>query len=55
MAGLYSEKQQIDVSGDINLNLSRSEVQARIAELLSKKQLDSAIDADFKVIDGPEE
>lgn len=55
MAGLYSEKQQIDVSGDININLSRSEVQQRIADLLSKKQLNSAIDADYKAVDDPDE
>ncbi|MEN6312788.1 MAG: hypothetical protein ABFD25_00915 [Clostridiaceae bacterium] len=54
MAGLYSEKQQIDVSGDINVNLSRSEIQQRIADILSKKQLKSAIDADYKVVDDPD-
>lgn len=47
MAGLYSDKQQIEVTGGIDINLSRSEIQSRIADLLSKKQLDSAIPADF--------
>ena len=56
MAGLYSDKQQIEVTGGIDVNLSRSEIQSRIADLLSKKQLDSAIPADFTDIpDDPDD
>lgn len=56
MAGLYSDKQQIEVTGGIDVNLSRSEIQSRIADLLSKKQLDSAIPANFTDIsDDPDD
>ena len=56
MAGLYSDKQQIEVTGGIDINLSRSEIQSRIADLLSKKQLDSAIPANFTDIpDDPDD
>jgi hypothetical protein len=50
MAGLYSEKSQLEVTGEINVNMSQSEIRARIASLLSGKQLDSAIPADYTII-----
>lgn len=49
MAGLYNEKATVDVavSGDINLNnMTRTEMRARIADLLSKKQLDTVTEAE---------
>jgi HSP20 family molecular chaperone IbpA len=50
MAGLYSEKLDIDVNGEVNINLPAPERRTRIAELLSKKQLDSAIPVDYEVV-----
>jgi hypothetical protein len=55
MAGLYSEKSQLEVTGELNVNMSQSEVRSRIASILSQKQLDAAIPAEYKVIDEPEE
>jgi hypothetical protein len=51
MAGLYSDKQQIDISGSVDVNLSREEIRSRIADLLTKKQLNSAIDVDCTPVD----
>jgi hypothetical protein len=51
MAGLYSEKSQLEVTGEVNFNMSQSEVRSRIASILSHKQLNSAIDAEYKAID----
>jgi DNA-binding transcriptional regulator YhcF (GntR family) len=50
MAGLYSEKSQLEVTGEINVNMSQNEIRARIASLLSSKQLDSAIPVDYTII-----
>lgn len=51
MAGLYSEKQQIDINTDININLNPAERQNRLLELINKVDLDTAIEADYKVIE----
>jgi len=50
MAGLYSEKSTLDINETFNVNLTVDERRTRIASLLSGKQLDSAITADFKVL-----
>ena len=44
MAGLYSEKSTIDINAEFNISLPKEERQARIAELLTKKQIAEAID-----------
>jgi hypothetical protein len=49
MAGLYSEKSTLEVTGEVTL--AADDRRARIAELLSKKQLDSAILVDYSIID----
>jgi hypothetical protein len=54
MAGLYSEKSTIDINAEFNINMSPSDRQARLIELLRPKQLESAIDADYTVIDEPD-
>ena len=51
MAGLYSEKSQVDVNMDFNINLTVDERRSRIAQLLGTKQLDTAIPVDFKVVE----
>lgn len=51
MAGLYSEKSQLEISGDFNFHMSREERQERIRELLAKKAAEPLIQADYKVID----
>jgi hypothetical protein len=52
MPDKYSEKFQGVVDHNIIVDdIPKSDRRARIAELLSKKQLDSAIDADYKVIE----
>ena len=47
MAGLYSEKSQLDVNVDFTVNLPAEDRRQRIADLLSKKQLAAAIPVDF--------
>lgn len=49
MAGLYSEKSTLEVTGEVTF--TAEERRKRIAELLTKKQLDSAITADYEVLD----
>jgi hypothetical protein len=45
MAGLYSEKSQLEITGEINV-LSPEERKARLIDMLSKKQIADAIDMD---------
>ena len=49
MAGLYSEKSTLEVTGEVTF--TAEERRKRIADLLTKKQLDSAITADYEVLD----
>lgn len=51
MAGLYSEKLQVDNNIDININLNPEERQNRLLELIGKIDLKDAIEADYKVIE----
>jgi hypothetical protein len=50
MAGLYSEKSTVEVTG--NLLESPEERRARIAEIAKKYLKDAAIDVDFKPVSG---
>lgn len=44
MAGLYVEKQRLDIAGDVTLTpMSREERRARISELMSKRQVIEAL------------
>jgi len=54
MAGLYSEKSQVDVNMDFNINLTVDERRSRIAQLLGTKQLDTAIPVDFAAVEDKE-
>ena len=45
MAGLYSEKSQLEITGEIN-ELPPKERKARLIDMLSKKQIADAIDMD---------
>jgi len=51
----YKERFDGNITGSIDINvLSPSDRQARLIELLRPKQLESAIDADYTVIDEPD-
>ena len=51
MAGLYSEKSTIDINAEFSLSMPKEERQARIAELLTKKQIAEAIDVDSEPVE----
>lgn len=52
MPDKYSEKFQGTIDHNVIVDdMSREQIQERIAELLSKKQMQQAIDADYQIID----
>lgn len=51
MAGLYSEKSELEINNNLNLNVTLEGRKERIKELLSKAVQESAIEAEYKILD----
>jgi hypothetical protein len=55
MAGLYSEKSELEINNNLNLNVTLEGRKERIKELLSKAVQESAIETEYKILDEPAE